>query len=139
MRIPRIIALIVLALSLSAGAQSQAPASAAPPALPMAEISADQGPCTVEFHVTDLDGKPLYDAKVTTTVRWGWGHKLELEAGTNAGGRVRFVKLPTEVKKPLQFEVKYQDQTAAYSIDPGTECHTQRDVPLKISVAADTK
>ena len=102
----------------------------------MVEISADQGSCTAEFHVTDLGGKPLYDAKVSTTVRWGWGHRLDLEAGTNAAGRVRFVRLPDKAKKPLLFQVKYQDQTASYSIDPGTDCRAQRDVPMKLPAPA---
>jgi hypothetical protein len=104
------------------------------PSLPATEISADMGPCSVEFHVTDLAGKPLYYARITTTIRYGFMNKrrLDLEAGTNADGRARFINLPSQVKQPLQFLVQYQDQTASYGIDPATGCHAQRSVPLKL-------
>jgi hypothetical protein len=109
--------------------QSQ-PATSAP----ATEISADLGPCSVEFHVTDLAGKPIYYARITTTIRYGFMNKrrLDLEAGTNADGRARFINLPSQVNQPLQFQVRYEDQTASYGIDPGTGCHAQRSVPLKI-------
>ena len=98
----------------------------------IAEVSADRGPCSAEFHVTDLSGKPIYNATVRTTVRWGLGHKVELQVATNADGRARFIKLPADTKKPLQFQVSYQDQTISYSIDPATSCQATRDVPLKL-------
>ena len=53
-----------------------------------------------------------------------------MQAGTNADGRARFVKLPAQVKQPIEFQVQYKDQTASFSIDPGTDCHAKRDVPL---------
>jgi hypothetical protein len=105
------------------------------------EISADLGPCKVAFHVTDLAGNPLYNAKIKTTIRYGFLSKrrLELEAATNADGRARFIKLPAQVKQPMQFDVVYQDQTASFSIDPATDCEAERTVPLSIGKAEKAK
>ena len=118
-------------------AMSQAPGKAAAPTQPQSpvtEISADLGPCSAEFRVTDLAGAPLYNAEIKTTIRYGFlsKRKLELLAGTNADGRARFVKLPAQVKQPLAFEVRYKEQSAALSLDPGTDCRARRDVPLDV-------
>jgi hypothetical protein len=119
---------------------------AAPQATPAAsstvtEISADLGPCKAAFHVTDLAGNPLYNAKIKTTIRYGFLSKrrLDLEAATNADGRARFVKLPAQVKQPLQFDVVYQDQTASLGIDPATDCEAERSVPLSVGKAEKAK
>jgi hypothetical protein len=98
------------------------------------EISADLGPCTVDFKVTDLAGKPLYNAKIHTLIRYGfWSkRKLELEVGTNADGKARFVKLPDHIKKPMTFDIRYQDEQAAQSYDPGVNCDASYVVPLPV-------
>jgi hypothetical protein len=131
----RVVALLLL---LAGGAvvgfaQSQGATPTPSPSAPIAEVSADRGPCSAEFHVTDLAGNPIYNATITTTVRWGIAHKVELQVATNAGGRARFTNLPAVSKKPLQFAVTYQDQAVTYGIDPGTACQAQRDVPLKVT------
>ena len=112
-------------------ALAQAPA--APPQAPT-EISADLGSCTVDFHITDLAGNPLYNAKIHTLIRYGfWSkRKLELEAGTNADGKARFVRLPDEAKKPIVFDIQYQEQKASQSYDPGVNCHASYNVPLRV-------
>jgi hypothetical protein len=127
----RVVVLVFLAI-VSTAALGQVPRTAIQAQPPVTEISADLGPCSVEFHVTDLAGAPLYNAEIKTTIRYGFlnKRKLELQAGTNADGRARFVKLPAQVKQPIEFQVQYKDQTASFSIDPGTDCHAERDVPL---------
>jgi hypothetical protein len=124
---------LLLLLTGAFGAFGQSPAPSPAPSDTIAEVSADRGPCSVQFHVTDLSGKPIYNATIQTTVRWGLGHKIELQTATNAGGLARFVKLPAESKKPLQFAVSYRDQTVTYSIDPATACQAERDVPLRVA------
>lgn len=125
-----VVILLLTGAAVAIFAQSQGTGAASDS---MAEVSADRGPCAAEFHVTDLSGKPIYNATIKTTVRWGLGHKIELQVSTNADGRARVVRLPAESKRPLQFEVSYQDQTVSYGIDPATACQAKRDVPLKLA------
>ncbi len=112
---------------------SRAQAPSAPPQAPT-EISADLGSCTVDFHVTDLAGKGLYNAKIHTVIRYGFlsKRKLELDAGTNADGKARFVRMPDQIKRPIVFDIQYQEQKASQSYDPSTNCHARYDVPLKV-------
>jgi hypothetical protein len=128
--------MLVLIWAVATAALGQVPGKAASsqPQSPVTEISADLGPCSADFHVMDLAGSPLYNAEIKTIIHYGFmsKRKLELQAGTNADGRARFVKLPAQSKQPLVFEVRYKDQTASLSIDPGTDCHAQRDVPLGV-------
>ncbi len=104
------------------------------PPQPPTELSADLGSCTVDFHITDLAGNPLYNAKIHTLIRYGFlsKRKLELEAGTNADGKVRFVKLPNQAKKPIVFDIQYQGQSASQSYDPGVDCHPRYDIPVRV-------
>jgi hypothetical protein len=97
------------------------------------EISADLGPCSAEFHVTDMNGKGIYNAKIHTLIRYGFlsKRKLELDAGTNSEGRARFVKLPGEAKRPIEFTVSNGVDKATRSYNPATDCHANFDIPLK--------
>ncbi len=129
------VAAAAVALLLSVPALAQAPA--APPPSTVTEISADLGPCVVEFKVTDLAGNGLYNAKIHTLIRYGFmsKRKLELEAGTNADGRARFTHLPSSIKKPIVFDIRYAEQTASYSFDPATNCEVSYTVPLNVKAA----
>lgn len=131
----------LLALMLLGGiafGQNQAQPGPPPPARPQqapTEISADLGSCSALFHVSDVAGNPLYNAQVHVLIRYGFlsKRKTELTAGTNADGKVKFVRLPNEVKKPLVFDVTYGAQTATLLMDPATRCEASYDVPLKVS------
>jgi hypothetical protein len=96
------------------------------------QVSADVGPCTAAFTVTDAAQKPLYDAKIKTIVRHGFmsKRKVELEIGTDANGKARFTGLPHEVKKPIEFSVRYKDVMKTITHDPATNCHANFDVAL---------
>lgn len=102
------------------------------PVNPVTEISADLGTCSAEFHVTDMRGHGIYDAKIRTVIRYGFlsKRKLELEAGTNSDGRARFVKLPDNTKKSIEFTITNGIDRAKRSFNPGTDCHAEYDVPL---------
>jgi hypothetical protein len=102
------------------------------PTVPVTEISADLGSCVVEFNVTNMLGKPIYDAKIKTVIRYGFlnKRKLSLEAGTNSDGRARFVKMPNEVKNPLEFEASYGGDTATITWDPGDNCEAEYPILL---------
>lgn len=90
------------------------------------------GPCTADFTVTDAAQKPLYDAKIKTIVRHGFlsKRKVELEVGTDAAGRARFTGLPHEVKKPIEFTVRYKELAKSITHDPASNCHVQLEVSL---------
>lgn len=126
---------IIGVVLLLAPAWCRAQAPTAPPPQAPTEIKADLGSCSVDFHITDLAGNGLYNAKVHTLIRYGFlsKRKLELEAGTNSDGKVRFLTMPDQIKKPILFDIHYQDQTATQSYDPGVTCHASYDVPLKVS------
>jgi hypothetical protein len=96
------------------------------------QVSADAGPCWAEFNVFDTAKKPLYLAKITTVVRYGFmsKRKTELELSTDVSGKGKFTGLPHEVKKPLQFVFIYKDQTKTLAHDPATNCHAVMDVYL---------
>ncbi len=138
----RYLLIVVVLLGLAVTAQGQQPEQKQQPQQEQkaqsesaagTRISANLGPCSADFKVTDMAGKPLYNAKIKTQVRTGFlgMRKLDLEVGTDAGGRAQFVKLPAQVKKgPMTFTVTYGDQSAEFSYDPVTNCHAEYAVPL---------
>ncbi len=64
------------------------------------QLSADAGPCWVEFTVRDAANKPAYLAKIHTVVRYGFmsKRKTELDLSTDVNGKGKFTGLPEEVK-----------------------------------------
>ncbi|MGA2000531.1 MAG: hypothetical protein ABSG52_11090 [Terriglobales bacterium] len=98
----------------------------------MPQLSADAGPCWVEFTVTDAANKPIYLAKINTVVRYGFmsKRKTELELSTDSNGKGKFTGLPHDVKKPLAFTITYKDQPKTVTHDPATNCHATFDVAL---------
>ena len=81
-------------------------------AVPPTEISADLGTCSALVTVTGTDSKPIYNAKVTTRIRYGalGVKKLDLETFTSAAGQVKIVKLPEVPKKPIYIYVSKDDK-----------------------------
>ena len=96
------------------------------------QVSADAGPCWVEFAVTDAARKPVYLAKINTIVRYGFmsKRKSELELSTDSNGKGKFTGLPHDVKKLLEFTITYREQTKTVTHDPATNCHASFDVAL---------
>jgi hypothetical protein len=96
------------------------------------QISADAGPCWIEFTVTDAAKKPVYLAKISTVVRFGFmsKRKTELELSTDSNGKGKFTGLPHEVKKPLAFTITYKDQLKTVTHDPAANCHAPVEVEL---------
>jgi hypothetical protein len=122
-------ALLLQTILLATCALAQQPPK---PSVPVTEISADLGSCRVDFKVTDLLGKPIYNAKITTVIRYGFlsKRKLSLEVGTNSDGRARFVKMPEEVKNPLEFAASYKGDSAIITWDPGNNCEAEYPILL---------
>jgi hypothetical protein len=119
--------LATVVFSLAVLAQTPAPQPPAPP-----EISADLGHCSAEFKITDMGGKPIYNAKITTQIRYGFlgTRKLDLELGTDASGRAKFTKLPAQAKRAITFTISHAQDTAEIGYDPATNCAANYVVPL---------
>jgi hypothetical protein len=119
--------LVLVAGSLPALAQSTPPAQSVP------VIDGGVGPCSLELTVTTADGKPAAAAsvKVHITYRFGGFHKLDLEAGTNAEGKVKFTGLPSRVRRPpLEFHASKDQLVGTAAFDPATECQAKHDITL---------
>ncbi len=54
------------------------------------------GSCKADFTVNDEAGKPIYNATIKVTLRYGLFNKrrMDLEIGTNSDGKARIVGLP---------------------------------------------
>jgi hypothetical protein len=98
-------------------------------------IDGGAGPCTLQLTVTTVDDKPVYDAKVKVHIayRFGGFHKLDLEAGTNTEGKVKFVGLPARVRRPpLEFQASKDQLVGVLTYDPATECQAEHKLTLDL-------
>ncbi|HVB33449.1 MAG TPA: hypothetical protein VNJ52_03605 [Patescibacteria group bacterium] len=108
-------------------------AMAAPrPAPPVPTVNGESGDCTADFVVIDGRQKPIYNAEIDLTFRYGFLnlHKESLEVSTNAAGQARFEGLPNFPKNPLEFRVHYRDRRKTVMDDPGVACHASETVVL---------
>ena len=102
-------------------------------------IDGGVGPCSVEFTVTDASGKPIYAANVKVHITYGFAgiRKLDLEAGTNTHGKVKFKGLPIKVHNPpLEFNASKDQLVGIATYDPATECQAIHDIMLDKRKAA---
>jgi hypothetical protein len=92
------------------------------------------GTCRADFTVKDEAGKPIYDAKIKVTLRWGFFNKrkLDLEIGTNGDGKARITGLPDSPKKPLEFQIKSGTITKSIEDDPSANCTAVYEVTLSV-------
>jgi hypothetical protein len=125
-RIFRLLCFVVVAF-LTSKAQAQSASEQIP------VIQGGVGPCSIELKVLGADGKPAYAATVKVHIAYGFGgmHRLDLQAGTNSGGKVQFAELPHRVSRPpLEFRATKDDLEGVATFDPSSECHAQRDITL---------
>lgn len=91
------------------------------------------GPCSIEFSVTDSDGKPVYAARIDVHLAYGafGAHKLDMGVFTNAQGKARFTGIPAKVKKPpVEFNAKKDDLVGMATMDPAMECQARHDIVM---------
>ena len=122
-----------MAWALSAAAPAQSNPSPTPATQAVPAIHGGAGPCAVEFTITTADGKPAVAATVKVHIAYGFGgfHKLDLQAGTNSDGKVKFTGLPSRVRRSLlEFEASKDQLVGAASYDPATECQGNREIKL---------
>jgi len=116
--------------------QAQAPNEKVP------VIQGDVGPCSLELTVLGGDGKPVYAATVKVHIKYGFGgiRRLDLEAGTNSEGKVRFAGLPARVQRPpLEFHASKDEFMGIAAFDPSTECEAKREISLAKPKAPDLR
>jgi hypothetical protein len=98
------------------------------------------GPCSVELTVTRADGKPVYAARIKVHIAYGFGgmRRLDLEAGTNSDGKVKFSGLPARVRRPpLEFHAAKDELVGVAIYDPSTECDAKHGIALSTGKAQD--
>ena len=92
------------------------------------------GPCSLELNVTGADVKPAYAATVKVHIEYGFGgfHKLDLEAGTNSDGKVKFTGIPARVHRPpLEFHASKDAFEGVATYDPSAECQAKHEITLQ--------
>jgi hypothetical protein len=127
---------LTLTAALFSSAQSQPSAQPQQPPQPqqaddVPAIDGEAGPCSVEWTVTDADAKPVYAATVKVHIAYGFAgtRKLDLEAGTNAQGKVLFKGLPAKVRNPpLEFSASKDQLTGVATYNPATECRGKHSI-----------
>jgi len=119
------LALTTLSSSSIAFLQTTLTPAPGPKSIPV--IDGGLGPCSADFTVTDSSGAPIYDAKISVHIAYGFMnlHKLDLEIGTNAEGKARFTGLPNRIKHGFYFHTSQADRTAETFDDPANSCKAQ--------------
>ena len=98
-------------------------------------IDGAAGPCSLELTVTTSDAKPVYAATVKVHITYGFAglHKLDLEAGTSADGKVKFTGLPSRVHRPpLEFQASKDQLAGTATYNPDAECQAKHDIILEM-------
>ncbi len=121
---------IVLLCALLVFILNGGPVSADSPEIPV--VDAGLGSCRADFTVKDGSDKPIYNAKISLTIRYGFlnKRKSEVEVGTNSDGKARVTGLPNLPKRPLDFLIKSGDLSTTVTDDPSTNCNAVFNVSL---------
>lgn len=131
-RLLRVLCSLLVAFPLLSVAQGQSHNEKVP------VMDGGAGPCSLELTVTGADGKPVYAATVKVHIAYGFGgmRRLDLEAGTNSDGKVKFAGLPARVhRSPIEFHASKDEFDGVAAYDPSTECQAKHDITLEKSKA----
>jgi hypothetical protein len=128
--IPLRILLVLATLSLPA-LQAQTSPPPDPKSVPV--IDGGIGPCSADFTITDPTGAPVYAATIQVHIAYGFMylHKLDLQVGTNAGGKARFTGLPDRTKQGLFFRASEGARQGSAFDDPAKTCQSQLTITLE--------
>jgi hypothetical protein len=123
-------AILLAVLSVSA-LQAQTTPPPDPKAIPV--IDGAIGPCSADFTVNDAAGAPVYNATIRVHIAYGFMYlrKLDLEVGTNANGKARFIGLPDRTKQGLFFHASEGSREASAFDDPAKTCKSDLTVALE--------
>ena len=92
------------------------------------------GSCRADFTVKDGSDKPMYNAKIHVTIKYGFlsKRKADLEVGTNSDGKASVTGLPNSPKRPLEFSIKSGTVEKTVTDDPSDTCNAKFDVTLSV-------
>jgi hypothetical protein len=127
------LALILLAMSQANASPAAQKNDSKPDAKTIAEVDAGLGPCTADFVITDEAGAPVYAANIRVHIAYGFAnlHKFDLQVGTNADGKARFIGLPENSKQGLFFRASEADREGSAFDNPAKTCKAQFTIVLR--------
>jgi hypothetical protein len=102
--------------------------------VPVPQVNADLGPCTVDFTVSEKANQPLFNAEISVKIAYGFMgvKKMDLKVGTNNEGKARFVGLPEKVRRPpLDFVVRAKGLTKTVNYWPSVKCQARYSVVME--------
>src|SRR5262245_59006893 len=123
-----LLALLLFSQTVMHASQQQAQPQQPPPPQQSDDVPAIDvkvGHLWVELTLTDANTKPVYAATVKVHIAYGFAgvRKLDLEAGTNAQGKILFKGLPLRVHNPpVEFHASKGELTGTATYNPATEC-----------------
>ena len=112
---------------------SSGTSQAGQPAEKVPVMDGGAGPCSLELTVLTADGKPVYAATIKVHIAYGVAgiRRLDLEAGTNSEGKVKFIGLPPRVHRPpLEFKGSKDQLTGVAIYNPDSECRAKHEIIL---------
>jgi len=102
--------------------------------IPVPQVNANLGPCTVNFTVSEKANQPLFNAEISVKIAYGFMglKKMDLKVGTNNEGKARFVGLPEKVHNPpLAFVVRAKGLTKTVNYWPSVKCQARYAVVME--------
>jgi len=125
--------LVSLAIGRANAARAAQKADQKPDPKTIAEVDAGLGPCTADFTITDEAGAPVYAANIRVHIAYGFAnlHKFDLQVGTNADGKARFIGLPENSKQGLFFRASEADREGSAFDNPAKTCKAQFTIVLR--------
>ncbi len=102
--------------------------------VPVPQVNANLGPCTVDFTVSEKANRPLFNAEISVKIAYGFMgvKKMDLKVGTNDEGKARFVGLPEKVHNPpLSFVVSAKGLTKTVNYWPSVKCQARYSVVIE--------
>jgi hypothetical protein len=96
-------------------------------------IDGGAGSCSAEFTVIDTAQAPIYAANISVHIAYGFMYlrKLDLEVGTNASGKARFIGLPDRTKQGLFFHASEGTREGSAFDDPAKTCKADLTIVLE--------
>lgn len=105
------------------------------PAQKVPVMDGGAGPCSLDLTALTADGKPVYAATIKVHIAYGFAgiRRLDLEAGTNTEGKVKFIGLPSRVHRPpLEFQASKGQLVGMATYNPDSECQAKHDIMLEM-------